>query len=367
MEPTNKCSIHTITDENIRACASKLQLGKTVIFPTETVYGIGACALNPEAISSIYKYKKRPKNNPLIIHVLDWTGAKIYTDLNASDEAIVYKLIDIFWPGPLTIIVKKSVYVSSVISANTEWVSLRSPANETARKLLEYSMVPIVAPSANISGKITSTYKDHLVDYFKNTDVSILADDKPSKIGIESTIIKIDNVTVSVVRPGIITLNDIKEAMKDYAGPINYKVCDVYGQAEHPGSSISHYSTNKNTILFNLVEGSIDLSTTTDEVKHSMIKSTQYYLGQSACIDFNCRNFDIRDKFGAYVDLSDTGDIHEAIFNLYNVLHQLNNTDVANILIFDCWNGKDGLYKTIYDRVYRCANGKHMCIPKECV
>ena len=200
---------YDLTDENIRLCADKINSGEIVVFPTETVYGIGASCMNEKAIKQIYEIKKRPSSNPLIMHILNIRGAKLYMDLNSSEEQIVTRLTDKFWPGPLTILVKKSHYVPDIVSSETEWVSLRSPSNTIARKLLEYSMVPIVAPSANMSGKITSTYKDHIVKYFKNSNINLLLDNEPTSLGVESTIVKIENDTVSIVRPGIITKEDI--------------------------------------------------------------------------------------------------------------------------------------------------------------
>ena len=189
----SSCKIYTINDANMLTCSENISHGGVVIFPTETVYGIGASALNVDAIQKIYQIKNRPSNNPLIMHILNWQGGRIYTELNSLETSIVDHLTNTFWPGPLTILVKKSSYVLDVISANTEWVALRSPKHPVIRKLIEKSMVPIVAPSANISGKITSTYKDHVLRYFKHTDVSILIDENPSTIGIESTIVKINN------------------------------------------------------------------------------------------------------------------------------------------------------------------------------
>tara|TARA_B110000971_G_C20010104_1_gene501149 strand:- start:545 stop:1651 length:1107 start_codon:yes stop_codon:yes gene_type:complete len=361
----SSCDQYSLTDENIHKCARKILEGEVVIFPTETVYGIGASSMNPVAIKQLYSIKHRPMNNPLIMHVLNWRAAKIYTNTTTSEENIILELTKQFWPGPLTILTKKSKYVSDIVSGGTDWVSIRCPSNSIARKLLEYSMVPIVAPSANISGKITSTYKDHIQKYFDNAHVSMLVDPEPCTIGIESTILKIDGNNISIVRPGIITMANIKSCLCDTTfNKLQYTMCAISEQVEHPGSNISHYSTDKKTMLFNFIDTQFAKEANVDSaITESLGKSIDYYLTQCACIDFNNKNFHCRDKFGAYVDLSENGSVEEALFNLYNVLHQLNNTPVANILIFDFWSDKDGLYNTMFDRLFRCCNGQKIVIP----
>ena len=355
----------SLTDQNIYKCASKIRNGEVVIFPTETVYGMGASSMNKEAIKQIYAIKRRPLNNPLIMHVLNWSAAKIYTSVSSAEEDIITELTDKFWPGPLTILVKKSKYVSDIVSGGTDWVSIRCPSGSIARKLIEYSMVPIVAPSANISGKITSTYKDHVIRYFNDTRVSILIDPEPCSIGVESTILKIDGTHISIVRPGIITMEHIKTCLStEKYSHLQFEICSISEQVEHPGSEISHYSTDKKTMLFNFIDTQFAKEAKVDtSITESLSKSIDFYLTQSACIDFNNKNFHCRDKFGAYVDLSENGSVEEALFNLYNVLHQLNHTEVVNILIFDFWSDKEGLYKTMFDRIFRCCNGNKIVIP----
>tara|TARA_B110000967_G_scaffold153452_1_gene157908 strand:- start:7998 stop:9113 length:1116 start_codon:yes stop_codon:yes gene_type:complete len=366
--PECQCQVYDLSDINIRHCAEKIRNGEVVVFPTETVYGIGASSFSETAIQQIYQVKKRPSNNPLIMHVLNWKGAKLYTDINEIEDSIVSELTDKFWPGPLTILVKKSKHVPDSVSAKTDWVSLRSPSNIISRKLLEYSMVPIVAPSANISGKITSTYKEHILKYFKNSHINLLLDEDPTSLGIESTIVKIDDNNVTVVRPGIITIGDIRDtltnSLNDSLSMCQVSQCSIEEQSEHPGSSISHYASDKKTLLFNFIDAQLTEQSGIDgKISESVKESIDYYLSQCACIDFNGKNFHCREKFGAYVDLSEDGNIYEALFNLYNVLHQLDTAPVKNILIFDYWSDKEGLYNTMFDRVIRSCSGKRIMIP----
>lgn len=356
----SKAKVYTPTDTNILKCSKEICNGNLVIFPTETVYGIGASAMNAEAVQKIYKIKKRPINNPLIMHVLNWEGAKIYTNLNEIETKIAETVTKKFWPGPLTILVRKSDYVIDEVCAKSDYVALRSSSNSILRNLIEKSMVPIVAPSANLSGKVTSTCKDHVLRYFENSNVSIITDNNPSQIGVESTIIKIENNNIDIVRPGLITRNDISKCFDDGSIKIDEKL--LTHQQSSPGSSISHYTTNKKTYMFNFTDIGVSLEQYGDKLEN-IKESTKQYLSNCALIDFNKINSQYYQHFGAHVDLSESGDLKEAIYNLYNVLHQLNTISVKIILIFDFWSNKEGLYKTIFDRFYRSSEGKHLIIP----
>jgi len=133
-------------------------------------------------------------------------------------------------------------------------------------------------------------------------------------------------------------------------------------QQSSPGSSISHYTTNKKTYMFNFTDIGVSLEQYGDKLEN-IKESTKQYLSNCALIDFNKINSQYYQHFGAHVDLSESGDLKEAIYNLYNVLHQLNTISVKIILIFDFWSNKEGLYKTIFDRFYRSSEGKHLIIP----
>lgn len=398
MSEESACAeIFKSNEPNIKICAEKIINGDAVIFPTETVYGIGANALCDQSVEKIYRIKKRPSNNPLIVHVLDWNSAKIYTDITHNEETIINELTKKYWPGPLTILVKKNRYISDKVTANSEWVALRSPSNQIARKLLQYSMLPIAAPSANISGKVSSTYKQHVIDYFKDVNISILVSDDPCKYGIESTIVKIEeidnsyfsenSIDLSILRPGIITNNDIHFLLKNKNSGIRDRLENVYNinvdsinintqfpksQTNSPGSDISHYTISKNVVIFNFVDiGQVKIDDY--DIETEIIDKTNKYCEQSVCIDFGCKNKKFRDKFYGYVDLSENNDIREAIFNFYNILHQLKNVDCRNVLIFEgiinnytTGPGRENdatLRMSLYDRIYRCCSGRRTYLP----
>ena len=223
-------------------------------------------------------------------------------------------------------------------------------------------MCPIAAPSANISGKITSTHYKHLLEYFRNENINIIYEKEPCRYGIESTILKIENNNITIIRPGVITKKNIENVLPEIT--VNYK--SVIQQSNSPGTDISHYQLNKNTLLFNFID--MELLDCDKNTMENIIQMTTKYMDNSICIDFGKKNIKNRDLFAGYVDLSADGDIKEACFNLYNVLHQLNSIDnIKNVLIFDFYYGKDGMYKTMFDRIFRCSAGKRICIPTQLI
>ena len=187
--------------------AEYIKQGGIVIFPTETVYGIGVNGLNEEAVKKLYKVKKRPLNKPisLLVNSIDMINeiTKDITDLE-------YALIKKFFPGPLTIILKKKDNIPNIVTANLDTVGIRMPANEIALKLIEYAGVPIATPSANISGKPSGT---NLQDIIKDFDgkVDYCIDSGPSKIGLASTIVQVIDGVPHILRQGSITEEQIKK------------------------------------------------------------------------------------------------------------------------------------------------------------
>ena len=336
----------------IQKAADSIQNNGVVIFPTETVYGIGASVYSEIGIKSIYRLKNRPSNNPLIMHVANIQMAKSFWLLNDSEEVIIDKL-SIFWPGPLTIMAKRNKNIPTY--SKSDFVAIRSPDNKIAQDLIYKSGCPIVAPSANISGKTSSTTNEHVKYYFNNEeDVIIIESDETCNYGVESTIIKVENNMVTIVRPGSILKTDIEEVLKD----VEVATKISYSQEDSPGSDISHYQIRANTKLFNFIdESSISTQSIFEEY-------TKGYLSESLLIDFGGINSCLSKYFQGYVDLSENSDPKEALFNLYNVLHQINSIrEIKNVLVFDFYSNKEGYHKVLFDRLFRCSSGKKIIIP----
>lgn len=181
--------------------------GGIVIFPTETVYGIGANGLDANAVKKLYDIKQRPINKPisLLVSNMDMIN-KIAKDITKTE----YKLMEKFFPGPLTIILKKKEIIPDIVTANQDTVGIRMPNGDVAKKLIEYSNVPIATPSANISGKPSGTnIKDIFNDFNKKVDYFI--DGGESNLGIASTIVKVIDEVPHILRQGSITKEQIEE------------------------------------------------------------------------------------------------------------------------------------------------------------
>lgn len=196
-------------EKYLEEAAQIIKKGGIVAFPTETVYGLGANALNEEAVKKIFIAKGRPQDNPLIIHV----ASKNINDYVESVPEIAQKIIDRFWPGPLTVILEKKNIIPNVTSANLSSIGVRMPSNEVAKKLIELSGVPIAAPSANISGRPSPTDVERCVEDLSGKVDYIIGGEK-SDVGVESTIVDCTVDPPVILRPGGITLEMLKEVDK---------------------------------------------------------------------------------------------------------------------------------------------------------
>lgn len=196
--------------DKLKEISQIIKNGGIVVFPTETVYGIGTNGLNKEAISRLYEVKQRPINKPisLLVSSIDMAEmvAKDITDME-------YKLMEKFFPGPLTIILKKKNIVPDNLTNNTDTVGIRMPDNIIAKKIIEYANVPIATPSANISGKPSGTDINYIMENFKDK-VDYYIDGGQSKLGIGSTIVKVENGYPLILREGSISKEQIFECLE---------------------------------------------------------------------------------------------------------------------------------------------------------
>lgn len=213
-----------------------------VAFPTETVYGLGANALNPFAVAKIFELKERPSFDPLIVHIADFDDLHILAD-NPSDNVIA--LAKKFWPGPLTIVLPKSKIVPDIVTSGLPTVGIRMPNNEIALELIAKSGCPIAAPSANKFGKLSPVSAKHVKKQLPNVD--FILDGGTSSVGIESTIISIEGNVCKMLRPGIITAEDIQNALPENLIFSSEKPEKLIA----PGLLKSHYSPAKPLYILN--------------------------------------------------------------------------------------------------------------------
>ena len=198
---------NNIDEDVIKEAGAVIKAGGLVAFPTETVYGLGANALSDEAVKKIFKAKGRPQDNPLIVHIADIEDVyKFATDITHISKSLMNK----FWPGPLTIILKKSKIIPYTTSAGLDTVGIRMPKSIIARKLIKAAKVPIAAPSANLSGKPSPTDVERCIEDLKGKIEYIIGEDI-CEVGLESTIVDCTVNPPCVLRPGGITLEMLKE------------------------------------------------------------------------------------------------------------------------------------------------------------
>lgn len=222
----------------IAVFASMLASGKTVIFPTETVYGLGANALDEEAAAKIYQAKGRPSDNPLLVHIADKEDVYGLVE-NIDDRAKL--LMDKFWPGPLTIVFKKKDIIPDRTSGGLDTVAIRMPSDQVARNLIRQAGVPIAAPSANISGRPSPTKPEHIIRDMDGRVDGILVGG-PCNYGVESTIVDLSGDVAMVLRPGSITLEMLGEVLGQVDLDPSLKNKDDNIKAKAPGMKYKHYS-----------------------------------------------------------------------------------------------------------------------------
>lgn len=238
------------TEENIRMAGQVIRQGGLVAFPTETVYGLGADGLSPEAVGKIYEAKGRPSDNPMILHIsspLDLE--KLTYEITSVTEA----LIQIFWPGPLTLVVKKRDIVPDEVTGGLNTVAVRMPNHEVALALIEEAGCPIAAPSANLSGKPSPTRAEDVWEDLSGK-IDVLLDGEPCMVGIESTVVDVTVPgKVTVLRPGFITVKSIQEVLKAFGlDEVQVHWGEETGPEEaprSPGMKYRHYAPQAEMIV----------------------------------------------------------------------------------------------------------------------
>ncbi len=236
--------------EDIEIAAKIIADGGLVAFPTETVYGLGADAMNPQAVKKIYEAKGRPSDNPTIVHIASNDDMSLLTDNVTKD---MERLMERFWPGPMTMIVQKKEDIPYVTTGNLETVGVRMPENEVARQLIELSGRVIAAPSANISGKPSPTNFHHVIDDLDGKIDAVICS-SPSNIGIESTVIDMTGETPVILRPGYITRENVQWLLKknvEMDSALNRKPGDDEDFSPRaPGMKYRHYAPDAEMIIF---------------------------------------------------------------------------------------------------------------------
>ena len=237
---------NNIDNNKLEEIAQALKNDKLVVFPTETVYGIGANALSYNAVNKIFIAKGRPTDNPLIVHI---SSKKMINNVAKDITEIEQKLIDIFMPGPITIILKKKECIPDNVTCSLDTVGVRMPKNIIARKIIEKAGVPIAAPSANISGKPSGTNIEDIKNELYGR-VDYIVDGGMCEIGLESTVVKVENNVINILRPGKISSDDfVKYGFKVRIDSHVFNEVKDGEKIESPGMKHKHYAPNAKSIL----------------------------------------------------------------------------------------------------------------------
>lgn len=325
----------------IELAVDLLSTNEVVCIPTETVYGLAASLYSEKAIDKIYALKGRPRTNPLIVHI----GRKEdLAPLCIEVPAPLQRLIDRFWPGPLTILVEKSDRVPYTVTAGSSRVGVRMPNHPLTLELLRALPFPLVAPSANPYNAISPTKAKHVQDYF-GTQIPLILDGGPCQQGLESTVVGIENGKVAIYRQGMISSEQIRELVGDVteaSGELKLlntgnstHVADTVKAQASPGMTLKHYAPKTPTLLcehlekfYAEAEGKAFLLF---QKKHPALPLAHQYV------------------------LSESGDLAEAAARLYQCLHELDSKSYRQII---CEKFPDvGIGRAINDRLLRAGGG----------
>ncbi len=227
------------SDDGIKTAAEIIKRGGLVGMPTETVYGLAADALNEEAVKKIFAAKGRPQDNPLIVHI---ANTEMLPPLISAFPEKARRCAERFWPGPFTMVLPKSDIIPSSVCAGLDTVAIRMPSCEEARKLIEFSGLPIAAPSANTSGAPSPTAAEHVLhDMDGRIDAVIMAE--PCEVGVESTVVTFAVEPPRLLRPGGVTLEQLKEVIPDITvDPAVLEKISADRPVASPGMKYKHYS-----------------------------------------------------------------------------------------------------------------------------
>ncbi|MDI6903192.1 MAG: L-threonylcarbamoyladenylate synthase [Methanocellales archaeon] len=235
--------------DKIRIAAGVIRNGGLVAFPTETVYGLGADALNPEAVAKIFRVKNRPADNPVIVHIAD--KREVYK-LTRDVPIKARELMDLFWPGPLTLVLEKSGIVPHITTGGLETVAIRMPDHKVTLAIITESGTPIAAPSANPAGKPSPTTARHVMKDL-GCKVDVILDGGPTRVGVESTVLDLTAHTPTILRPGGITAEELRSVL----GSVKIHPAGVKIEVTpSPGMKHKHYAPNAAMIV---VEGNFDV------------------------------------------------------------------------------------------------------------
>ncbi len=352
----------------IQKGAKLLQRGEVVAFPTETVYGLGADATRGESVKKIFEAKGRPQDNPLIVHIAsqDWLSDLV----RDSIPTVGQKLIEAFWPGPLTIIVNKSSYIPDQTTAGLDSVAVRMPSHPVALAIIRKSSLPIAAPSANSSGYPSPTRAKHVYDDLQGK-ISYIIDGGSCPVGVESTVIDIRDKTPKILRPGGITREEINEVLDSSCSRINKGYAtnssvgnlvennnqnekDNFSEKEEknnvplsPGMKYRHYSPV--TPLKLIKKSDLDRIDKLLEEYKSKYRFKKVILVVTDETARQSNNLSLTE----YIEMGSVNDLRKIAHNLFAILRRVDREELDLILVESI--PEKGLGEAIMNRLHKAA------------
>lgn len=333
-----KTQLFTNTPENIIKTAEILKSGGLAAIPTETVYGLAADALNGEAVAKIFAAKGRPMDNPLIVHVAEFEDIERFALVREIPEA-AKKLAKVFWPGPLTIIMKKGGVIPDEVSAGLDTVAIRLPSHPSARAIIKAADTPLAAPSANLSGSPSPTTAQHVMNDMDGK-IDAVFDGGACGVGVESTVITLAEDTPRLLRPGKVTLEELREVLGEVEldSAVLNKLKD--GQkAASPGMKYKHYAPKANVVL---------LKCTDDEFINYVNRCGGSGVA-ALCCDEDVEKLSVK-----YISLGKRNDYEAHAQRLFDSLRRIDG--YGNIVtVYTRLPSTDGVGLAVYNRLIRAA------------
>lgn len=319
---------------SITEAAALIAAGELVVVPTETVYGLGANALDGQAVAKIFAAKNRPNFNPLIVHVVDCTAAEEFVVMDKRARNIA----QIFWPGPLTLILprKQNCGISDLVSAGLETLAVRVPAHKIMQAVIKQAGVPIAAPSANASGEPSATTPQHAVQSLGENAPYILAAGK-CDVGLESTVLDLSGAVPVILRPGAVTPEDLEE----YLGVVEIDDGAHKDKVKSPGQLLKHYAPSIPVRL-----NAVDVREGEALLAFGSLKFMGL-VGGGHAKDLPPEQLQ---------NLSEEGDLVEAASNLFKMLRELDSPENKGIAVMSIPD--IGLGVAMNDRLRRAAQGR---------
>lgn len=313
--------------------------GKLVVFPTETVYGIGANGLDELAVKRIYEAKGRSSDNPLILHI---SSLDMLSEITKDISSVEKKLVDAFFPGPFTLIFNRTSIVPNAVTGGLDTVAVRMPSNEIARRIIESASVPIAAPSANISGRPSGTIVSDIMEELGNK-VDYIVDGGMCNIGLESTVVRVIDGIPTILRPGKITKEQIVEVVGKVAIDKHiFEKCDFNEKVLSPGMKYRHYAPNTKCVMVYSKDNEKMIEKINDmlkDVPNSLVISTSDNLNKY------CSKY--------VLDVGAKGNLDEISKNIFTTLRKVDSYNVDLVIIEGV--SRDGLGLAIMNRLIRAC------------